>query len=136
MAGRKPLFTAAMSNLTFTLPEDLREYLEMLAMDTGTSVAALLRWGAMLVLEETGGPLPDSVAHLRRAPFGGQVAECAHEVQPECIRVPVDDDVFAAIDERVGKGRFVRLVRDVVTEEMRRAEGVPTSTPPTSAPPN
>lgn len=96
-----------------TLPPDLHDQIRWLASDLGISVAGLLRWGAMLVLQACGEELPASVAHLRRVPFGGERVQNARETNPEHVTVSLDDHVYAAVtrlaEQRgVGVGRFVQ----------------------------
>jgi hypothetical protein len=107
-----------------SLPIDVHDQLRWLARDLGTTVCALLRLGAMMVLEDCGDPLPPSVAHLRRVSFMGQVRQFAHEVDPEVVKLAFEDAEHAALkrlaDER-GLG-IARVAYDLVRDGMRRSE--------------
>lgn len=108
-------FTATM------LPNDVHAQLSTLAADLGTSVAALLRWGAMVVLQECGEELPASVVHLGRVSFLGQVPQFARDIEPRAVRVTFDDRTFDALQEKVGGKLYVpRYVHDIVTERLNR----------------
>ncbi len=100
------------------LPLDLREQLDWLARDLGTSVAALLRWGAMLVLEECGETLPESVADRRRLSFGGEAPRYANEIVPERLRVAFDDHLYRALERRAGKEGVAGLVYELVKGQL------------------
>jgi hypothetical protein len=95
-----------------SLPPDLHEQLRWLASDLGVPISGLLRWGAILVLQACGEELPDSVAHLRLVPFGGERREDRHEIEPEHLTVCFDDRVYGTVKqlaEQKGLGveRFV-----------------------------
>lgn len=88
---------------TIALPEDLRNELRYMLEEQGVSVSALLRWGAMLVIEAAGlFPLPPSVAHLRRAPYGGQARWGKDETDPDFAILHFNDPaVYGALVKRV-----------------------------------
>jgi hypothetical protein len=104
-----------------TLPDDVHEHLAMMASDHGVSVAALLRWGAMLVIRECNeaASLPPTVARLRRVAYGGQIPRYANEVQPEVVRVDFNDDELLALKARAGGRSPARFLRDLADRELR-----------------
>jgi hypothetical protein len=106
------------------LSADVHQRLRGLAEDLGTSVAGLLRLGAMKVLEDCEGELPASVAHRRRISFGGEVPQYADKVDPEVIPVPLADPVYAALRDLADERglNVASLARDLVRDGIRRAE--------------
>jgi hypothetical protein len=104
-----------------TLPDDVFDHLAMMASDHGVSVAALLRWGALLVVEHCNeiATLPPTVARLRRIAYGGQVPQYAREIQPEVVRVALDDAELEALQARAGGRSPARFLRDLADRELR-----------------
>lgn len=107
--SKAPKITAAAG-----LPDGVHEQLQDLASVFDTSVAALLRWGAMLVLERGGEEWPASIAHFRRVPFGGQVPRYARHVDRRAVRLSFDDRTFEALEAKAGDDHVAWFVHDLV----------------------
>ncbi len=109
-----------MKAATTALPQDLHDQLRWLAMDVGTTVGGLLRYGAMQVLQGCGERLPESVAHLQRVPFGGEVPSLRNQTEQEPIAVLFDEAVAATL-QRIAEKRHVgvdQLVHDLVRDNL------------------
>jgi hypothetical protein len=104
-----------------TLPDDVFDHLAMMASDHGVSVAALLRWGALLVVEHCNeiATMPPTVARLRRVPYGGQVPRHANEIQPEVVRVGFSDGELRALEAKAGDRSPARYLRDLADRELQ-----------------
>jgi hypothetical protein len=105
---------------TTQLNADIHDELSWLAQDLGVSVFALLRWGALIVLQRCNdGQVPASAAHLAERPLGGEKADPLFD-RFKTVEVTFERDLLGRMDRLAQQhGLTAReLIHEVVTKNV------------------